>query len=429
MTSYGTPDTVVHARTAADVAGAIHHARDTGTPLTVRSGGHSIAGHSTAAGGLLLDLRGLYGIQVLDASRGLVRVGAGATWGLVARRLAPYGLAISAGDTASVGVGGLTLGGGIGWMVRRYGLAIDSVVGAEIVTADGRVRTVDRDRDPDLFWALRGGGGNAGVVTRLDFVAARVSKVVTGTIAYDAGEPAAVLRGWRDHLRTSDDRLTSVASLVPETPAGPAQLVVRWCFSEHDPVAADRATAPLRRIGSVVGDDVAVIPYAEVLEEHVMPDGMQVAMRNALVPSLSDDGLDAALALAAATPTVLAFRGLGGAVEWVDRDATAFAHRDAEAMVIAARMAPPGAPVPSLDGPGDDWAAVARHGTGAYVGFLDESDPAAVASAYPEETYARLAAVKHAYDPENLFRRNHNVVPERGATPTLSGCRASVSPA
>ncbi|MGH1561201.1 FAD-binding oxidoreductase [Mumia sp. DW29H23] len=419
MTSYGTPDTVVHARTSADVAGAIHHARDTGAPLTVRSGGHSIAGHSTAGGGLLLDLRGLHSMAVVDRSRGLVRIGTGATWGMVAQRLAPYGLAITAGDTASVGVGGLTLGGGIGWMVRRYGLAIDSVVAAEIVTADGRVRTVDAGHDPDLFWALRGGGGNVGVVTRLDFVAARVSDVVTGTIAYDAADPGAVLRGWRDHLRTSDDRLTTVVALVPETPMGPAQTVVRWCFSEPDRGAADQATAGLRTLARVVADDTAVVPYADVLEEHEMPPGMQVAMRNTLVPTLSDACLDAALALRSGAPTVVSLRGLGGAVDWVAPEATAFAHRDAEAMVIAARMAPPGAPTPSLDGPADEWDAVARHGTGSYVGFLDESTPDAVARVYPPATYARLAEVKRAYDPDNLFRRNHNVVPDREVAPTL----------
>ncbi|WP_370617358.1 FAD-binding oxidoreductase [Mumia sp. Pv 4-285] len=419
MNSYGAADTVVHARTAADVAGAIHHARDTGIALTVRNGGHSIARHSTAHGGLLLDVRGLNGMTVLDRSQGLVRVGAGATWGLVAKRLAPYGLAISAGDTASVGVGGLTLGGGIGWMVRRYGLAIDAVVAAEVVTADGRVRTVDARHDPDLFWALRGGGGNVGVVTRLDFVAARVSEVVTGSIAYDPGEPHALVRGWRDHLRASDDRLTTILSIVPETPAGPPRTVVQWCFSEPDRAAAERATAGLREIAGVVADDTAVVPYADVLEEHEMPEGMQVAMRNALVPALSDDCIDAALALRGGAPTVVAFRGLGGALDWVAPDATAFAHRDAEAMVLAARMAPPGAPTPSFDAPTDDWAAVARHGTGAYVGFLDQAGPDDVASVYPPATYARLAAVKAAYDPGNLFRRNHNVVPVREGAPTL----------
>ena len=146
-----------------------------------------------------------------------------------------------------VGVGGLALGGGIGWMVRRYGLTIDAVVGAEIVTADGRVRTVDADRDPDLFWALRGGGGNVGVVTSLDVVAAPVSRVVRGTISYDVSDPAVLLRGWRDHLLSSDERLTSIVMLLPETPVGPAQALAEWCFAEPDPVAADRATSRRHR--------------------------------------------------------------------------------------------------------------------------------------------------------------------------------------
>ena len=417
MTSYGSPDAIVHARTAADVAGAIHHARDTGTTLTVRSGGHSVARLSTADDGLLLDVRGLNRIAVLDRSRGLVRIGTGATWGMVAARLAPYGLAVTAGDTASVGVGGLALGGGVGWMVRRYGLAIDAVVGAEVVTADGRVRRVDADHDPDLFWALRGGSGNVGVVTSLDVEAAPVSRVVFGALSYEVKELEGLLRGWRDHLRRSDDRLTSVLALTPATPMGPPRAVVQWCFSEPDEAGASKAVAGLRGIGTVVGDEAAVVPYAEVLEDHEMPDGMGVAMRNALVPDLSDACLDAALALTVQVPTALVLRGLGGAVGWVPRDATAFAHRDAEAMVVAARMAPPGAPVPTLDGPGDDWEAVACHGTGAYVGFLDEAHPQAVASVYPPATYARLAAVKRAYDPDNLFRRTHNVPPAPPADP------------
>lgn len=417
MTTYGTPETVVHARTTADVAGAIHLARDAGVPLTVRSGGHSVAGHSTADGGVLLDLRGLHRITLLDRARGRVRIGAGATWGTVGQRLAPYGLAITAGDTASVGVGGLTLGGGIGWMVRRYGLAVDSVVGAHVVTADGRLRHVDAAHDPDLFWAIRGGGGNVGVVTTLDMEAAAVSEVVFGVLTYEVRDVGALVRGWRDHLRTSDDRVTSVLALTPETPMGPAQAVVQWCFAESDHAAATRATAGLRALGTVLADEYAVIPYPDVLEEHDMPEGMQVAMRNALVPALTDDAIDAALALRDAAPTVIALRGLGGAVSWVAPDATAFAHRDAEAMVLAARMAPPGAPAPSLGGPGDDWEAVARHGTGAYVGFVDGADPDAARLIYPPQTYARLAAVKAAYDPDNLFRSNHNVPPARTTEP------------
>ncbi|MFD1824598.1 FAD-binding oxidoreductase [Mumia zhuanghuii] len=411
MSTYGTPDTVVHARTARDVAGAIHHARDTGITLTVRSGGHSIAGLSTADSGLLLDVRGLNRMTVLDRSRGLVRIGTGATWGMVAARLAPYGLAITAGDTASVGVGGLTLGGGIGWMVRRYGLAVDAVVAAEIVTADGRIRRVDADHEPELFWALRGGGGNVGVVTSLDLEAAPVSRVVFGALSYEVRDLDRLVRGWRDHLQTSDDRLTTILALTPATPMGPAEAVVQWCFAEPDEAAASKALAGLRQIGTVVGDAAAVVPYADVLEEHEMPEGMQVAMRNTLVPTLSDACIDDALAFAAQTPTVLVLRGLGGAMGWVPDDAMAFAHRDAEAMVLAARMAPPGAPAPSLDGPEDDWAAVARHGTGSYVGFLDDAGAETVVSVYPPASYARLAAVKRAYDPDNLFRRTHNVPP------------------
>src|SRR5689334_25136120 len=215
----GTPDLIVRPRDASGVAVAVRYAVGAGLPVSVRSGGHSPAGHSTSDGGVVIDLRHLREVRVLDPGTRRVRVGAGATWGAVAATLQRSGLALTSGDTASVGVGGLTLAGGIGWMVRRYGLAIDAVTGADLVTADGQLVRADATEHPDLLWALRGGGGNFGVVVSLDFTAQPVGAVHYGTIAYRldtplgtaacgaAGGLPGLVRAWRDLMRVSDEDL------------------------------------------------------------------------------------------------------------------------------------------------------------------------------------------------------------------------------
>ena len=194
----GRPAVVVRPGDPDEVATALRHAVRHDLAVSVRSGGHSPLGHSTNTGGMVIDLAHLDAVEVLDADRRLVRVGGGATWGKVSAALDPHGWALTAGDTADVGVGGLTLGGGIGWLVRRYGLAVDNLVGARVVTADGRLVTASADEHPDLFWALRGGGGNFGVVVDFDFVAQPVSTVHYGMITYQVDDPADLLRRWRE---------------------------------------------------------------------------------------------------------------------------------------------------------------------------------------------------------------------------------------
>ena len=189
--------------------------------VSVRSGGHSPLGHSTNTGGMVIDLAHLDAVEVLDADRRLVRVGGGATWGQVSAALDPHGWALTAGDTSDVGVGGLTLGGGIGWLVRRHGLAVDNLVGARVVTADGRLVTASADEHPDLFWALRGGGGNFGVVVDFDFVAQPVSTVHYGTITYQVDDPADLLRRWRNAMRLAPEELSSTLALMPQVPGAP----------------------------------------------------------------------------------------------------------------------------------------------------------------------------------------------------------------
>jgi FAD/FMN-containing dehydrogenase len=406
----GRPDLVVRPRDAAGVAAALRYAREARLPVSVRSGGHSPAGHSTNDGGMVIDLRYLRGVQIVDRDTRRVRVGAGATWGAVAATLQPAGLALTSGDTGGVGVGGLTLAGGVGWMVRRYGLAIDAVTGADVVTADGQVLRASTAEHPDLLWALRGGGGNFGVVVSLDFTAQPVASVHYGALGYRIGDLPALIGGWRDLMRGSDESLTTALTLVPPMMGQSAMVMLRCCYAGADQAAAATALEPFRRLAPVTSDEIRIVPYAGVLEEARMPPGMQVQMRNAFFRSLDDDRASAIAGLFGEGVAV-ELRGLGGAFGRVPADATAFAHRDATVLLVAGTMLPADVTPGVADEALAAWPALAAHASGAYTGFLGPASDADVATAYPAATYRRLAEVKRRYDPGNLFHRNHNIRP------------------
>ncbi|UYM06384.1 FAD-binding oxidoreductase [Solicola gregarius] len=405
----GAPALVVRPRDAGEVAAAIEYARAADLVLSVRSGGHSVLGSGTNTGGLVLDLTHLDAVDVVDPATRIVSVGGGANWGQVATTLAPYGLGLTAGDTADVGVGGLTLGGGMGWMVRKYGLAIDNLVGAQIVTADGRILEAGEDEHAELFWAVRGGGGNFGVVTRFDFVAQPVETVHFGTITYQLDDPASTIRGWRDHMRTAPEELTSTLTLMPSMFGMPASIMVTLCYAGDD---FDAAVAGLLSLGTVTDNNVQEMPYADTLEDAAMPPGMRVVARNALVPSLGDALIDAVIAVyRSEVPTMTSIRSLGGAFGRVSARDTAFAHRDAEAMVFCGAVLAADATQTDVDRALAPWPDVERRGNGAYLNFHGSGTPDDVLAAYPGETYERLVAVKRAYDAENTFALNHNISP------------------
>jgi FAD/FMN-containing dehydrogenase len=408
----GEPPLVVRPRDPDEVAAALAHAARHDLAVSVRSGGHSPLGHSTNTGGMVIDLSRLDDVEVLDAGRRLVRVGGGATWGRVAAALDPHGWGLTAGDTSNVGVGGLTLGGGIGWMVRRYGLAIDNLVGARVVTADGRLLTTSEDEHPDLFWALRGGGGNFGVVVDFDFVAQPVTNLHFGSVAYRLDDPADLLGRWRDAMRLAPEELSSTVVLMP---GAPPSAMVLLCYAGEPSTAAadvDAVTEPLFELGTVTKGNLSERRYADILEDAQHPPGVRLVVRNTLVPSLDDAVIAAINRLhAAPRPTVVAVRSLGGAFGRVPTDATAFAHRDAEAMVVGMMMLPDTATDAEVERALVPWRDVAALGTGTYVNFQGSATAADLAAAYPPATYARLAAVKRAYDPANRFALNHNVEP------------------
>jgi FAD/FMN-containing dehydrogenase len=413
----GQPALVVRPREADEVAAALRYATAHRLTVSVRSSGHSPLGHSTNTGGMVIDLRRLDHVEVLDTEHRLVRVGGGATWGRVAEALAPHGWAITAGDTSDVGVGGLTLGGGIGWMVRRHGLTIDNLSAARVVTADGRLLTTSSAEHPDLFWSLRGGGGNFGVVVDFDFRAQPVGRVHFGTVAYAFDDPADLMARWRDAMQAAPDELSSTLALTPRIAGATPSVVVLLCYAGSPGSTtsqADAAVRPLLELGTATAVNVSECGYADILEHAAHPPGLRLAMRNTLVPTLDDATIARVLsAHDSGVPTAIAVRSLGGAFGRVPSDATAFAHRDAEAMIVALLMIADSATEAQVEHALVSWRMVAARGTGTYLNFQGAATASDLASAYPPETYARLARTKRLYDPDNRFGLNHNIPPVR----------------
>jgi FAD/FMN-containing dehydrogenase len=411
----GRPAVLLRPATVADVQAAVRFGAGSGLAVAVRGGGHGFPGFGTNDGGLVIDLSLLAGTEVVDAGAGLVRIGGGATWGAVAAALAPHRLAISSGDTRGVGVGGLTLGGGIGWKVRKYGLALDALMAAELVTADGGVVRASTRENPELFWALRGGGGNLGIVTAFEFAAHTTTDVFHARTAFPAAEAEPVLQGWAEYLRTATEDLTSVVVFANPFAGGPnAPVEVFSVIDTDDRAVANTALDPIRRLGTVLADEVELKAYADVLvDAPVPPPGIRLTTRSAFVEREQVRAALRVLAETGAAPQspVLAVRAVGGAAAQVPQDATAYAHRRAELMLLTTSAGP--APVLEAARPALDaiWDRLAPHTFGAYANFLSGTAESDIAAVYPEKTYERLAAVKRAYDPENLFRANHNVRP------------------
>lgn len=399
------PAVVLRPRTPDEVAASLRHARERGLAVAVRGGGHSVPGFGNVDDGAVLDLSRLDTVEVLGHRQ--VRVGGGATWGHVATELAPHGLAVSSGDTTSVGVGGLTQAGGMGWMVRKHGLTIDSLVAAEVVTAGGDVVRADAVENPDLFWALRGGAGNFGVVTALELLAQEVRTLHFGTIGFALDDVAQLLKGWAAVMEDAPDELTTTLLLMPgsgDVPPG-AVLFVAHCGAEPS------AIEPLRGIGTVVSDDVGVRAYADVLEEAHPPPGVRPVVGNTLVESLDGPVIDAIVSAYAGGGRVVFLRSLGGAVGRVPADETAFAHRRAGAMVVSAAFLPVDASEAQVASVRAGWRAIGDLGIGSYAGFLGSDTAEDLASLWPEATLRRLREVKRAWDPDNVFRRNFNIAP------------------
>lgn len=406
----GAPAVIVQSKVPGDVSAAVTYARQNGLKLTVKSGGHSVAGLSMNDGGLVIDLVHMDEVTVVDEAKRIVRIGAGATWKKVGVTLQKHKLALSSGDTTTVGVGGLVLGGGIGWMVRKYGLTIDNVVAAEVVTADGNIVRASKTDNPDLFWAIRGGGGNFGVVTHFEFVAQPVTTVFVGTISYKVDSLPDVLKGIRNYMRSADRELTTILNIMSSFGENPPMLLLSCCYAGNDETAAMAAIEPLLSIGTVIKKDITEKPYVDVLEEAHPPENMKVVVKNVFIESFTDDVIAAILTARKKRDMVIQIRSLGGAIQDVSSKDTAFAHRDSEVLVLSPTFLPPNATDAEVQEALKPWNGIAALGSGAYINFLSTHRQEDVEAAYPKETYERLFQLKKKYDPDNVFNINFNIV-------------------
>ncbi len=411
------PAAIVRVAHAGDVARVIALARESGLELAVRSGGHSTAGHSVTDGGIVLDLREMRKLEI-DAERRTAWAETGLTAGEYTAAAGAHGLATGFGDTGSVGIGGITLGGGVGFLARKYGLTIDDLLAAEIVTADGQLHHVDATNEPDLFWAIRGGGGNFGVATRFQFRLHEVPQIVGGMLILPA-TPETVA-SFIAEAEAAPEELTIIANVMvaPPMPFLPADLhgqliiLALVCYA-GDAEAGERAMAPFRKMAKPLADMVRPMSYPELYqpeEEEFHPTAAgQTLFMDSFDRSTAETILDY-LQRSDALMRVAQLRVLGGAVARVPVEATAFAHRQRRIMTNVATF---------YQGPQERqereaWVAAfaeaLRQGdTAAYVNFLGDEGPARTRDAYPGATWERLVAIKRRYDPENLFRLNQNI--------------------
>ena len=415
------PAAIVRPVDSGEVARVISTARENGLELAVRGGGHSAAGYGTSEGGIVLDLTMLARLAI-DADVRIARAAGGLTSGQVTAAAAQYGLAAGFGDTPSVGIGGLTLGGGAGFLVRKHGLTIDHLLAAEIVTTDGRVLEVDADRCPDLFWAIRGGGGNFGVVTRFDYRLHPVDMVTGGMLALPATPET--LAGFVAEAEAAPEELSTIANvlLAPPLPFVPPELVGKpllLALLVHAGRLEDgeQAVAPFRALAPPVADFVRAMPFAEMFTAEAQNGPPRSVVRTFFSDSIDEatagELLDRLQTSTAQLPAAQ-IRVLGGAMARIPPEATAFAHRQRRLMVnVAAVYASPEEDLIHRAWAEDARAALRRGDAGAYVNFLGDEGEERVRDAYPGATWDRLAEIKRRYDPENVFRLNQNVPPAK----------------
>lgn len=412
------PAALVRVADAADVAAVVGFAGEHGFDLAIRGGGHSSSGHGTVDGGIVIDLRDLAEVAV-DTADNTVWVGGGATVGAVLKALEPHGLVVGFGDSGDVGVGGIVTGGGIGYLSRLFGCTVDSVLAAEVVLADGRIVTASPDSEPDLFWAIRGGGGNFGVLTRIQFQAHQLSAFTGGMLILPG--TAEAITAFAAAAQAAPDALSSIAMIMPAPPAPfipeamHGELIMMALMAYAGPEdAASAALAPFRTLGPIV-DTVKPGPFLSLYEgPGGEPPGMPET-RTFFVDRVSKDAACTIIGFLTESDSAMRMvqiRALGGAVNRVPADATAYAHRDAQILLFLANFYSDDADRPKRRQWVEDlMSALRQDHDAAYVNFLGDEGATATRNAYPGRTWDRLRRIKRQYDPHNLFRRNQNIPP------------------
>jgi len=418
------PAAVVGAEDEADVMEAVSLARETGLELAVRGAGHSAPGYGTCDDGLVLDLSRIRNVRVDPGSR-TARVGGGARLGGLDHATCAHGLAVPAGFVSTTGVGGLTLGGGIGYLNRKYGLTCDNLLSADVVTAEGRRVTASREENRDLFWALRGGGGNFGVVTSFEFRLHPVGDIVGGPVFFEFDATPDVIRTWTEYIREAPRELGAFFGIhrAPPVPFLPEErhgdhvcvLVTCWC---GDPTEAEAALEPLRTAGPVVGQHVDRMPYPALqsMFDELLPPGLYSYWKSDFAEDVGEAAIEAHMEHGAKVPNVhsaMHIYPLTGAVQDVGAGESAFGVRDADFAVNIVGLWPdPADTEANTAWVRDYYDAVHPHSgfEGGYTNFMEAEDQERVRKNYGP-TYDRLAEIKASWDPGNLFRRNQNIEP------------------
>jgi FAD/FMN-containing dehydrogenase len=420
------PALIARCRSSADVEASVNFAREERLAIAIRSGGHNVAGYAVCDGGLMIDMSLMNGVRVAGLNRAFVE--GGATWADVDAATNPLGRATPGGLISATGVAGLTLSGGIGWLRGSHGLSVDNLLAADLVTADGRLIHVDATQNPDLFWALRGGGGNFGVVTSFEFKLHPIEpELMFCGPAYPEERANEIIPLWRDFMQTAPDRLSGLAefSTIPEDPSVPEHAWGRRVLAlahVYDGPAdeGERVVAPLRSFGEPLVDFSGRMPYRTIqaLYDGLFPKGRdRCYWKSTYLSRLDDEVIGEITARMAKRPSEMTFASIwkfGGFVQRVAADATAFGDRSMPFMLSLDAIWP---------GADDDdanigwvrsfWQDMQRYSTGRlYLNFPGHGEGAnLVRDAFGAEVYARLAKIKHRYDPDNLFRLNQNILP------------------
>ncbi len=419
------PGMIVNCAGVADVISAVNFARSNDVPLAVRSVGHNVAGISLCDGGVVIDLALMKGIRV-DLEAHTVRAEPGLTWAELNHELQPFGLAATGGFISTTGVSGLTLGGGLGWLVRKHGLAIDNLRSVDIVTADGQFLTASETNNADLFWGIRGGGGNFGIVTSFEFEVHPAGIVLAGLVIHPAAKARDAVRVWRDFEATAPEEATTGALFfhAPEAPFLPdamhgAPVVGLGGVYTGNLETGEQALRSLREYGPPVADIFQPMPYtaAQAMADFLFPRGFHNYWKSSFLKELSDDAIDTVVSFFERVPspmTVLVLEHNGdGAMSRVPEDETAFGYRNwPYNLLLTSTWSDPADSEANIQWTRELWDAMQPFAADAvYVNYLGDEGEDRVRAAYPPAKYERLVALKTKYDPTNLFRMNQNIKP------------------
>jgi FAD/FMN-containing dehydrogenase len=419
------PAVIARCADAADVRHAVGFARSEGLDVAVRGGSHSIPGFSTCDDGIVIDLSPMKGIEI-DVDAATVRAEGGVIWGELDAATQEHGLATTGGLVSTTGVAGFTLGGGIGWLMRKYGLACDNLRSAEVVTADGQIFTASATENADLLWGLRGGGGNFGVVTSFEFDLHKVGPTVAaGPVFYPGDRAEEILRFYREFVKTVPDELTTFAGLLTAPPApflpeewhGKKLVALVGCYA-GDPDEGMKALQPFRDLGDPVADLVGPMPYVQMqsLLDDIYPRGTKAYMKAGYMRDLDDKAIETLVRYhqdATSPASEIHVHHFGGAVARADAKETAYGERQAPYVLnIIAMSHEPGGLDTHIDWAHRLYADIEPSLTGgAYINFLSAEGEDRVRAAYGAEKFDRLRALKDRYDPTNLFHLNQNIPP------------------